>query len=89
MSLIPTVPSLGRWGMLVENFSSRDLTYEKDARAAFAGATEIMDATFPDGLLYGMPKFFFDIALLWLPQDFVIRRDDEPSGRLWAGRTDL
>ena len=79
MSLIPTIPSLGRWGMLVENFSSRDLTYEKDARAAFAGATEIMDATFPDGLLYGMPKFFFDIALLWLPQDFVIRREDEPS----------
>lgn len=79
MSLIPTIPSLGRWGMLLENFSSRHLTYEKDARAAFAGATEIMNATFPEGILYGMPKFFFDIALLWLPKDFVLRREGEPS----------
>lgn len=84
MSLIPIMPSLGRWGMLVENFSSRNLTYEKDAPAAFAGATEVMDTTFPDGLLHGMPKFFFDIALLWLPKESVWRREGEPSWS-WTG----
>ena len=84
MSLIPTMPSLGRWGMLVENFSSRNLTYDKDAQAAFAGATEVMDTTFPDGLLHGMPMFFFDIALLWLPKESVRRREGEPSWS-WTG----
>ncbi|KAI4919967.1 hypothetical protein J4E90_002107 [Alternaria incomplexa] len=84
MSLIPKIPTLGRWGMLVENFSSRDLKYEKDAQAAFAGATDIMDATFPDGLLHGIPKFFFDIALLWRPQNSARRREGEPSWS-WTG----
>jgi len=87
MSLIPTIPSLGRWGMLVEDFSSRDLTYEKDTQAAFAGATEVMDATFPDGLLHGMPRFFFDIALLWLPTLHLRRREGEPSWS-WTGWKD-
>ncbi|KAI4954356.1 hypothetical protein J4E91_002069 [Alternaria rosae] len=87
MSLIPKVASLGRWGMLVENFSSRELTYEKDTRAAFAGATEIMGATFPDGLLHGLPTFFFDITLLWLPQSYPLRREGEPSWS-WTGWKD-
>jgi len=87
MSLIPAIPSLGRWGMLVENFSSRNLTYEKDAQAAFAGATEVMDSTFPDGLLHGMPRFFFDIALLWLPMDHLRRRERQPSWS-WTGWKD-
>ncbi len=87
MSLVPTVPSLGRWGMLVENYSSRTLTYDKDARAAFAGATEIMGATFPGGLLHGLPRFFFDIALLWLPKGNLLRRQEEPSWS-WTGWKD-
>ena len=87
MSLIPKIPTLGRWGNLVENFSARDLTYESDAQAAFAGATEIMDAAFPGGLLHGMPIFFFDIALLWRPKKSACRREGEPSWS-WTGWKD-
>ncbi|KAF2739957.1 HET-domain-containing protein [Polyplosphaeria fusca] len=66
MSLLPRVPSFGRWGMLVENFSARSLTFATDHQKAFAGATEAMNHTFPGGIFHGLPEFFFDIALLWM-----------------------
>lgn len=84
MSLIPKVPRLGRWGMLVANFSSRDLTYDTDISRALAGATEVMGATFPNGIIYGLPAFFFDIALLWQPKFHSTRRKREPSWS-WLG----
>jgi hypothetical protein len=84
MSLIPQRPSLGRWGMLVEHFSSRSLTYDKDIHMACAGATEIMCSTFPGGLLHGLPRFFFDIPLLWQPKAYLSRRTGEYSWS-WTG----
>jgi hypothetical protein len=90
MSLIPDKPSLGRWGMIVENYSSRNLTYEQDISRALAGATQVMAATFPGGLLHGLPVFFFDIALLWQPRTTLNRRPGEPSWSWigWKGRVD-
>lgn len=84
MSLIPSNPTLGRWGMIVENFSSRNLTYEEDASRALAGASEVMSSTFPGGLYCGLPLFFFDIALLWQPKSTLERRIGEPSWS-WTG----
>ncbi|KAF1968021.1 HET-domain-containing protein [Bimuria novae-zelandiae CBS 107.79] len=84
MSLIPNKPSLGRWGMIIENFSSRDLTFENDTSRALAGATEVMAATFPGGVHHGLPLFFFDIALLWQPKTNLERRHGEPSWS-WKG----
>lgn len=83
-SLIPQHPSLGRWGMLVQDYSSRSLTFEHDAIRAFAGATEVMSSTFPGGILHGLPIFFFDIALLWQPESEVERRAEQPSWS-WTG----
>jgi hypothetical protein len=73
--IIPKHPSLGRWGNLVERYSERTLTYERDSLNAFAGATEIMSATTPGGIFKGLPVFFFDIALLWQPQETISRRN--------------
>lgn len=84
MSLIPTIPSLGRWGMIVENYSSLLLTYPSDVTRALTGATEIMSSTFPGGILHGIPRFFFDIGLLWQPNSRASRRDDQPSWS-WIG----
>ena len=84
MSLIPRHPSLGRWGMLVERYSTRVLTYEKDLTRAFAGATDVMQSTFPGGLVHGLPIFFFDIALLWRPRGSSSRRPGYPSWS-WIG----
>ncbi|KAL1596593.1 hypothetical protein SLS60_009241 [Paraconiothyrium brasiliense] len=90
MSLIPKNPSLGRWGMIAENFASRDLTYKEDTSRALAGATEVMSSTFPGGLHKGLPLFFFDIALLWQPRRPLERRHGEPSWSWtgWKGQLD-
>ncbi|KAF2822247.1 HET-domain-containing protein [Ophiobolus disseminans] len=84
MSLLPPYPVLGRWGMLVENYARRALTYENDFKRAFAGATDVMSSTFPGGIFNGMPIFFLDIALLWRPRSTVSRRHGEPSWS-WVG----
>jgi len=76
-SILPKIPSLGRWGMLVENFNDRSLTYESDALAAFSGTIEVMSKTFPGGIFFGLPEFFFDIALLWTPAANVSRREEK------------
>jgi hypothetical protein len=85
MSLLPQLPSLGRWGNMVERYSGRVFTLENDVNRAFAGATEIMDATFPGGLFQGLPEFFFDIALLWQPVVSLERRNDGTPSWSWTG----
>ncbi|KAF2635052.1 HET-domain-containing protein [Massarina eburnea CBS 473.64] len=86
MSMITNVnvPTLGRWGMIIENYSTRNLTYDKDITRALAGATEVMTSNFPGGLLHGLPPFFFDIAILWQPRGNLVRRDGAPSWS-WTG----
>jgi hypothetical protein len=89
LELIPPYPDLERWGDLVGEFSSRTLKYEKDFVEAFAGATNSMAPMFPGGLIQGLPKFFFDIALLWQPKSGLSRRPEGPSWSWtgWKGRT--
>jgi len=61
----------------VETFSERTLTYEGDIVNAFAGATEAMSSTFPGGIFHGLPMFYFDLALLWQPQEAIFRRNSD------------
>lgn len=84
MSLIPKLSSLGRWGNLIQEYSARTLTYQRDFVGAFAGATEVIRKTFAGGTLHGLPVFFFDIALLWQPSGPLLRRPEQPSWS-WVG----
>lgn len=84
LSQISELPNLSRWGNLIQEFTSRSLTYEQDFEAAFAGATEVIASTFPGGLLHGLPVFFFDIALLWRQGFEKARRTEKPSWS-WTG----
>lgn len=80
LGMLLKVPSLGRWGDLMQNLSERSLTHERDSTKAFAGATEIMSSTFPGGIFNGLPELLFDIALLWQPYETVSRRECENNG---------
>jgi hypothetical protein len=83
-SMIIPYPSLQRWGMLVDRYSPRNLTYEDDFLRAFAGATNVIGPTFPGGFIHGLPRFFLDICLLWKPRDYLSRRSEGPSWS-WIG----
>jgi len=50
-----SVDRLGAWARLVLDYNERDLTYDGDVLAAFAGVSEVMRAHFPDGFWHGFP----------------------------------
>jgi hypothetical protein len=84
IELVTPYPDLLCWGSLMKRFSSRTLTHENDFTRAFAGATSVMGSMFPGGFIHGLPKFFFDIALLWQPGSELSQRPEGPSWS-WTG----
>lgn len=87
MALTSSLPQLHLWSTLVDRYSPRRLTSEADITRAVAGATEVLSSKFPDGILNGLPIFFFDIALLREAASFEVeRRPGQPSWS-WTGWT--
>ncbi|OAK98948.1 HET-domain-containing protein [Phaeosphaeriaceae sp. SRC1lsM3a] len=88
MSQITIVPSLYLAQIIADDYNQRNLTFESDFCSAIAGATEILSAFLPGGIIHGLPTFFFDIALLWHPTGTITRRPGLPSWSWmgWVGR---
>jgi hypothetical protein len=73
------IPSLANISGLIHAFNDRCLTYPQDVLRAFAGISAMLHRTYPGGLIFGHPEFFFDISLLWTTMTSVARR--HPSSR--------
>lgn len=67
--LPPPWPSLIYLGYLALEFAKRELTFPSDCITAFSGILTYLEPHFPGGFLFGMPELWFDIALLWEPND--------------------
>ncbi|KAK4195453.1 heterokaryon incompatibility protein-domain-containing protein [Triangularia verruculosa] len=68
-------PNFHRFARLSSLFSPRFFTYPEDVHDAFAGAGNHFAASFPGGLISGLPGgCFFDAALLWQPYSPMERR---------------
>lgn len=84
-------PDILGYGMLVEAYQERELTYQEDSLRAFAGITTALSYTFQGGFIHGLPVMFFDAALLWQPCGDIIRRWPSkpekgcPPSWSWAG----
>jgi hypothetical protein len=59
---------------MVGNYNARDLTYERDALSAIWGLLSVLNRSFEDGFLQGLPEMFFDVALRWRPGGELERR---------------
>ena len=59
---------------LLRDYNDRNLTYPEDALNAFAGIMRALCPAFKSGFLSGLPLAFFNIALLWQPQGYAVRR---------------
>ncbi|KAI8939254.1 hypothetical protein NX059_005081 [Plenodomus lindquistii] len=59
------LPTCGSLDDILWAYNVRDLRFPEDAFPAFAGAQAILNDICPSGLVYGLPIFWFDIALLW------------------------
>jgi hypothetical protein len=58
-------PDLRAYCRLVEDFNTMELTYPEDRLSAFAGIIDLLSVKFYGGFLCGLPRIFFDMALLW------------------------
>ncbi|KAF2822345.1 HET-domain-containing protein [Ophiobolus disseminans] len=60
-------PDLHQYANLAYRYNRRLLGFQSDALNAFAAVTQVLSRSFPGGFLHGLPEYFFDYALLWLP----------------------
>jgi hypothetical protein len=79
-------------GQLLGVYNKREFTFSRDTLHALDGIISSLTA-FDDGFLWGLPLMFFDLALLWQPQERLTRRsrskvgpdDIVPPSWSWAG----
>jgi len=97
---LSTWPNLPLYVDLVQQYCQRQLSYDDDALAAFAGVLNLCGRSFPGRFHFGLPELFFDIALLWQPRCIIRQRypfgDRYASKRLpswswvrWSGQLDM
>ncbi|KAI0866664.1 heterokaryon incompatibility protein-domain-containing protein [Xylaria cubensis] len=86
-------PDLHRYEILVRRYSELLLSFPSDGLRAFTGIINTLSRSFPGGLLYGVPEYFFDYAIIWAPYTPIHRRlvDGKPDPALpswsWVGWT--
>ena len=84
---------LREYAHLVGDYSRRKLTYEDDVLNAFSGITNTLTKTFLGGFYFGLPRLFFDTAMLWQSKNQLLRRNEEvfPSWSWmgWVGKIDV
>lgn len=96
---VPPWPSLHLYANLVQNYSSRNLSYPADAERAFTAILSTLSGPFPgspQAFLYGIPTLRFDFGLSWSRSrsyhavEFV-RREAFPSWSWlgWTGEVDF
>ncbi|KAH7396947.1 hypothetical protein DE146DRAFT_764262 [Phaeosphaeria sp. MPI-PUGE-AT-0046c] len=74
-----TWPDLDTYLTLIIDYNARSLQRDTDALAAFAGLTVAVSHHFPSGFLLGLPKLYYDNALLWQPQNTLCRRSENDA----------
>lgn len=67
-------PDLIQYELLVLAYNMRVLSFPSDGLNAFLGISTALSRSFRGGFLYGVPEYYFDIALLWVPFSPVHRR---------------
>lgn len=84
------VPSI--WNFVPDAYSTRYFTFPEDTLDAFAGMAKALSLSFPGGFVSGLPVFFFDITLLWVPKRDMERKVAKRQGNnvclpswSWAG----
>ena len=69
-----SIPDLDRLGSILRQFNCRYFTYPEDALNAFAGVSFAISPALGGAFVSGLPTAFFDIALLWQPDNKITRR---------------
>ncbi|PYH77956.1 HET-domain-containing protein [Aspergillus uvarum CBS 121591] len=76
--------TFGQYSRMVEEYTSRHLTFESDAIRALEGLLHVFQLSFRSEFISGLPKSLLDVALLWRPMRQLQRRRGFPSWS-WTG----
>ena len=77
-------PPLFQFRTLLQQYTSRALTYETDIHDAFAGLEEFLKAVTGSKISFGLAENFMDWSVLWTQQTKLRRREAFPSWS-WLG----
>ena len=77
-------PPLFQFRNLLQQYTSRALTYETDIHNAFAGLEEFLKAVTGSKISFGLAESFMDWSVLWTQQTKLRRREAFPSWS-WLG----
>jgi hypothetical protein len=70
-----SLPTLGSLARLVYDFNGRKLSFPEDAFPAFTGIQGSLEQFYQVSFLYGLPEFWFELALCWAPSGDLTRRE--------------
>ena len=76
-TFLKTIPDIVALTGLVNRCSRRDFTYQGDALLACAGFLSVLRPAYSGGFISGLPRAFFDSALLWIHYGTSTRRRAE------------
>jgi hypothetical protein len=68
----------------VENYTSRNLSFNADILAAFAGVTNVLSMQLQTNFLYGHPERYFYTSLLWTSVEELGKRVETPEIPSWS-----
>jgi hypothetical protein len=77
-------PDLYGYCELVTMYSRRKLSFSDDVLNAFSAVIQCFSRSFQGGFFFGLPEFFFDMALTWNPSHTLSRRYGFPTWS-WLG----
>ncbi|KAJ4127709.1 hypothetical protein NW768_007981 [Fusarium equiseti] len=63
----PSFPDFSLYADIICPYNGRDLSYQKDGLSACLGILNRLEPAFPGGFIFGLPRIYFDHALLWQP----------------------
>ena len=66
--------TFAEYARMIEQYSTRKMSYESDAVNALAGLLRIFSLCFQSECIFGLPTMLFDIALLWRPIEPLEKR---------------
>ena len=78
-------PDIDQYSQLGTGYNTRNLSFESDGLNAFRAVITAMTKTFPGGFHFALPKFFFDIGMLWTRLSGRLRRRHDFPSWSWLG----
>lgn len=67
-------PHISQLERILQQYSTRRLTFEEDVLRAISAVFTAHHKAFPSGFFWGLPVDYFDMALLWSPFYYSTRR---------------